>query len=135
MLLLFAIGRELAYKKPASQSSTLRDNTAASAANDGIATDDVQSYCSTTQISDEPSWTVDLLNPYRIQRVVIHSRGSLGNKGRHSNTDKKCKCQSLVITVAYPVCQRITKIVTDNCSFICNKLLLSQVYDLFQIRN
>ena len=81
----FAVGRELAFRKPTTQSSTLRHNTGAKEANDGSLADNDVSHCSMTRLTDEPWWLVDLEQTYSIQRVVIHNMALTETQGTGAN--------------------------------------------------
>ena len=70
----FCIGRELGFRKPSAQSSTLQSHiTEAFNALDGRAVDSDMLQCSVTKKTANPKWSVDLGMLYKIHRIVIHN--------------------------------------------------------------
>ena len=66
-------GRELAFKKPSVQSSTLQPMNEAGLANDGQTSGADILQCSITHETAEPYWQVDLGQVFTISQVVIHN--------------------------------------------------------------
>ncbi|XP_015909943.2 P-selectin isoform X1 [Parasteatoda tepidariorum] len=70
----------VAYGKPANQSSSVRGGDA-SHGNDGdLTTVHENRYCTETKAEDSPWWQVDLLHPYPIQVVRLVTRGCCGHQ-------------------------------------------------------
>ncbi|KFM61407.1 CUB and sushi domain-containing protein 3, partial [Stegodyphus mimosarum] len=70
----------VAYGKPANQSSTVRGGEA-SHGNDGdLTTVHENKYCTETKAEDSPWWQVDLLHAYPVRVVRIVTRGCCGHR-------------------------------------------------------
>ncbi|XP_048525860.1 uncharacterized protein LOC125505658 [Dendroctonus ponderosae] len=73
-------GVNIAYRKPANQSTTVRGGTALNA-NDGETSSDHETKkCSETQKEASPWWQVDLLRPYAVKVVRVTTRGCCGHQ-------------------------------------------------------
>lgn len=76
----FSSGVNIAYRKPANQSTTVRGGTALNA-NDGETSSDHETKkCSETQKEASPWWQVDLLRPYAVKVVRVTTRGCCGHQ-------------------------------------------------------
>ena len=84
-LLFSYLGRELGFRKPSAQSSTLQDhNTEAYNALDGRAVDNDMLQCSVTQLMENPTWAVDLGMLYKIHRLVLHNLNKNNTRGTYA---------------------------------------------------
>ncbi|GLV42687.1 furrowed [Carabus blaptoides fortunei] len=73
-------GTNVAYRKPANQSTTVRGGGAGNA-NDGERTTEHDGRrCTETQKEASPWWQVDLLRPYAIKVVRVTTRGCCGHQ-------------------------------------------------------
>lgn len=76
-------GTNVAFRKPANQSSTVRGGKAQNA-NSGTKLSELEnSKCSETQKEPSPYWQVDLLKPYPIKVIRITTRGCCGHQPLH----------------------------------------------------
>ena len=68
-------GRELAFRKPTTLSTTLES-------------DIIQDGCFSTQVSENPYWMVDLRYMYRIQRILIHFPSVESTRGKKKSAER-----------------------------------------------
>lgn len=79
---VFRLGTNVAFRKPANQSTTVRGGAAANG-NDGEKTTEHDGKrCTETQREASPWWQVDLLRHYAVKVVRVTTRGCCG-KSRH----------------------------------------------------
>lgn len=77
-LLLFFKGTNVAFRKPANQSTSVRGGNAANG-NDGEKTTEHDGKrCTETQREASPWWQVDLLRHYPVKVVRVTTRGCCG---------------------------------------------------------
>lgn len=75
---MFLLAVNVAYGKPANQSSTVRGGDAAHGNDGDLTTVHENKYCTETKAEDSPWWQVDLLRAYPIRVVRIVTRGCCG---------------------------------------------------------
>lgn len=75
-IILLAVN--VAYGKPANQSSSVRGGDAAHGNDGDLTTVHENKYCTETKAEDSPWWQVDLLHAYPIRVVRIVTRGCCG---------------------------------------------------------
>lgn len=74
----FFLGTNVAFRKPANQSTTVRGGAAANG-NDGEKTTEHDGKrCTETQREASPWWQVDLLRHYAVKVVRVTTRGCCG---------------------------------------------------------
>lgn len=79
MYTLFA-GTNIAYRKPANQSTSVRGGGAGNANDGEKSTEHDGRRCSETQKEASPWWQVDLLKPYAVKVVRVTTRGCCGHQ-------------------------------------------------------
>ncbi|XP_018565850.1 sushi, von Willebrand factor type A, EGF and pentraxin domain-containing protein 1 [Anoplophora glabripennis] len=73
-------GVNIAFRKPANQSTTVRGGTALNANDGEKSTSHDGKRCSETQKEASPWWQVDLLRPYAVKVVRVTTRGCCGHQ-------------------------------------------------------
>lgn len=73
-------GTNIAFRKPANQSTSVRGGSAANANDGERSTEHDGRRCSETQKEASPWWQVDLLKPYAIKVVRVTTRGCCGHQ-------------------------------------------------------
>ncbi|XP_008192271.2 sushi, von Willebrand factor type A, EGF and pentraxin domain-containing protein 1 [Tribolium castaneum] len=73
-------GTNIAYRKPANQSTTVRGGSALNANDGEKSTEHDGKRCSETQKEASPWWHVDLLQPYPVKVVRVTTRGCCGHQ-------------------------------------------------------
>ncbi|XP_064486743.1 sushi, von Willebrand factor type A, EGF and pentraxin domain-containing protein 1-like [Ornithodoros turicata] len=73
----------VAYGKPANQSSTVRGGEAKNANDGDLTTLHENRFCTETKVENAPWWQVDLLQPYEVRVVRILTRGCCGHQPLH----------------------------------------------------
>lgn len=73
-------GVNIAYRKPANQSTTARGGSALNANDGDKSTEHDGKRCSETFKETSPWWQVDLLKPYSIKVIKITTRGCCGHQ-------------------------------------------------------
>ncbi|KAH9363749.1 hypothetical protein HPB48_006769 [Haemaphysalis longicornis] len=73
----------VAYGKPANQSSTVRGGDARNANDGDLTTLHENRFCTETKTENAPWWQVDLLQPYQVRVVRLLTRGCCGHKPLH----------------------------------------------------
>ncbi|XP_049819209.1 sushi, von Willebrand factor type A, EGF and pentraxin domain-containing protein 1 [Aethina tumida] len=73
-------GTNIAYRKPANQSTTVRGGSALNANDGEKSTDHDGKRCSETQKEASPWWQVDLLRAYAVKVVRVTTRGCCGHQ-------------------------------------------------------
>lgn len=78
--LSFITGVNIAYRKPANQSTTVRGGSALNANDGDKSTEHDGKRCSETFKETSPWWQVDLLKPYPVKVIRIITRGCCGHQ-------------------------------------------------------
>lgn len=73
----------VAYGKPANQSSTVRGGDAKNANDGDLTTLHENRFCTETKVENAPWWQVDLLQAYEVRVVRILTRGCCGHQPLH----------------------------------------------------
>lgn len=74
------LGTNIAYRKPANQSTTVRGGSALNANDGEKSTEHDGKRCSETQKEASPWWKVDLLQAYAVKVVRVTTRGCCGHQ-------------------------------------------------------
>lgn len=73
-------GTNIAFRKPANQSTTVRGGNAQNANDGEKSTEHDGKRCTETQKEVSPFWQVDLLRPYAIKVIRVTTRGCCGHQ-------------------------------------------------------
>lgn len=73
-------GVNIAFRKPANQSTTVRGGSALNANDGELSSDHETKKCSETQKEASPWWQVDLLRAYAVKVVRVTTRGCCGHQ-------------------------------------------------------
>lgn len=76
----FFSGTNIAFRKPANQSTSVRGGGAGNANDGERSTEHDGRRCSETQKEASPWWQVDLLKPYAVKVVRVTTRGCCGHQ-------------------------------------------------------
>ncbi|KAI4469516.1 complement component-related sushi domain-containing [Holotrichia oblita] len=119
-------GTNIAFRKPANQSTTVRGGNAQNANDGEKSTEHDGKRCTETQKEVSPFWQVDLLRPYAIKVVRVTTRGCCGHQPlqdleiRVGNSSSDLQRNPLCAWFPGTIDEGITK------TFTCARVLVGQ---------